>query len=454
MDLSSLSGGKAPAQEQRPVFEYTAQAASPIVSGEVKLAISDTALSVAALFDVVEIPFAKMIVLAFADYAVTVKTSDGDYSFSRMGQWAQPFYDALCDAYNKAVLRSLFIKDKPILTADGDFRFSENGTAVYKHAPIHVYENCVVALPPNLSARRVPLCFVTRMDKGDYELTLRLDTGESYTYTKLGYDTAPFAVAVEKQIRKLREKALAAVKEMAPSLSAAQASQLAKLVPEGAAASIGQLAAIAPAFVSALEEKLSTTRAAESYAAFKTMCDPEQIHIGFRKNENGAGSIAGENSGAASGTGALLGGLTGGGNPLEALGKLTGISTPQNGTESEAPAPAPYLLWLIAPSPDGKCAAVEFAEADSATFVYNTSGNFDSFAKHLNRALEAISFKREAIRLSDDELLKPENADTLMASDRTAALQFIRANFVGRVIHSGPDAWKRKLMEMWKEGRQ
>ncbi len=45
MDLSSLSGGKAPAQEQRPVFEYTAQAASPIVSGEVKLAISDTALS-------------------------------------------------------------------------------------------------------------------------------------------------------------------------------------------------------------------------------------------------------------------------------------------------------------------------------------------------------------------------------------------------------------------------
>ncbi len=444
MDLSSLSGGKAPAQEQRPVFEYTAQAASPIVSGEVKLAISDTALTVAALFDVVEIPFAKMIVLAFADYTVTVKTSDGDYSFSRMGQWAQPFYDALCDAYNKAVLRSLFVKDKPILTADGDFRFTENGTAVYKHAPIHVYENCVVALPPNLSARRVPLCFVTGMDKGDYELTLRLDTGESYTYTKLGYDTAPFADAVEKQIRKLREKALATVKEMAPSLSAAQASQLAKLVPEGAAAPIGQLAAIAPAFVSALEEKLSTTRAAVSYAAFKTMCDPAQIYVGFRRNEAGADG----------GMSAMLGGLAGGGNPLEALGKLTGISTPQNGTESKVPTPAPYLLWLIAPSPDGKYAAVEFAEADSATFLYNTSGNFDSFAKHLNRALEAISFKREAIRLSDDELLKPENADYLMASDRTAALQFIRANFVDRVIHSSPDAWKHKLMKMWKDGRQ
>jgi NADH pyrophosphatase NudC (nudix superfamily) len=53
------------------------------------------------------------------------------------------------------------------------------------------------------------------------------------------------------------------------------------------------------------------------------------------------------------------------------------------------------------------------------------------------------------IRLTDDELRKPENADYYMAAKRTAALQFVRANFAGRVIHSSPEAWKKKLTEMW-----
>ncbi len=121
----------------------------------------------------------------------------------------------------------------------------------------------------------------------------------------------------------------------------------------------------------------------------------------------------------------------------------------QDGEQPEAAPPDPYLLWLIAPSPDGNHAAVEFAEADAATFVYKTNGDFDSFAKSLNRALEAISFKREVIRLSDSELLKPENADYLMADERTAALRYIRKHFTGRIIHSSAEAWKRKLLELW-----
>jgi len=403
-----------------------------------------------------------------------------------MGSWAQPFYDALLDAYNKAVLRSLFIKGSPIVTAKGNYRYSEKDMSGSGSASVHVYENNVAALPPDLTARRVPLCFVTAMDKGEYELTLTLDTGEIYTFAKLGYDTEPFAAAVEKQIRALREKSLAAVKEIDPNLTAAQASQLAKLMPEGAAAPLGQIAAIAPSFAEALEEKLSSTRAAEYYTAFKDLCDPAQIYIGFRKNETGAdsggmaggatamlggltgggnlpgamGGMAGgltssENPpGALGGTTAMPGNLTGGGNPTEAMGGMAGgNASPIGNTEgagTEKVSTDPYLLWLIAPSPDGKYAAVEFAQADSATFVYRTDGDFDSFARQLNRALEAICFKREVIRLSDDELKKPENADYFMATKRTASLQFVRANYAGRVIHASLEPWKRTLMEIWR----
>jgi hypothetical protein len=442
-----------PKKEQKPAVEYAARADSPLVNGDVKMTISDNALCVSALFDAVEIAFAEINALNIADYTVTISADSGDYTLSRMGNWCQPFYDALCDAYNSAVLRSLFIKGNPILTAKGDYSFTENGANGSGSAPVHVYEDNVTTLPPDLSARRVPLCAVTAIDRDDYELTLRLGTGESYTYARLGFDTATFADAVEKQIRKLREASLSAVKEIDPKLTTAQASWLAKLLPHGAAAPIGRLAEIAPSFMAALEEKLAKTRAAESYTAFKELCGAAKIWMGFRKNEAAVGAESGLLGGKAGGLGGMLDGPTGGSNPLEALSGLSGLNGLSGLTGGKADGitatPDPYLLWLIAPSPDGQYAAVEFAEADSATFVYRTGGDFGGFAIQINRALEAINFKREVIRLSDEELRKPENADYRVAAKRTAALQFVRSNFAGRVIHSGVEAWKRKLMEMW-----
>lgn len=411
MNLSSL------------MSEYTAQAITPLVFGNVKLTINEKAMIVSSIFDIVEKPFTQIIEIRFEDYIITVKTNEGDYSFSHMGQWAQCFYDELCEAYNKAVLRSMFISSKPILTAKCDYNYTEvagqNLSRQSGFAPVHVYENCVVILPPNLSARRVPLCFVNGMDKGDYNLTLRLDSTscqnvcESYSYSKLGYDTAPFELAVEKQIRALHEKTLAAVKNIDLSLTVSQALRLAKLMPEGAAAPIGQISAISPSFLAALEERICNTRAAQTYKVFKELSMPESIYIGFRKNE------------------------------------LMPEDIEESEDEECADVSSSYLLWFIASSRNGQYATVEFAEADTASFVYRTAGNFDSFAKQLNRALEAISFKREVIRLTDKELHKAEYADYLMALNYTSALKFIRENFVGRIIHTNIEAWKRKLLELW-----
>ena len=513
MNLSHEFGGKTSDQEQKPAIEYTAQAASPVVNGEVKLTFDDAAVTAASLFDVIEIPYYEINALSFQDYVVTIRSDSGDYSFSRMGEWAQRFYDALYDAYNKAVLRSLLIKGSPIVTAKGNYRFCEKTMAVDKNSnrctgrdmaadnnnrycenditinsgvsQIHVYDDCVVSLPPDLSARRAPLCFVTGLEKGDYELTIRIDD-ESYSYAKLGYDTVPFADAIEKRLRELRRKSLAAVKEIDSTLTASQESQIAKLTPLGAAASIGRLAAIAPSFTAALEVKLSNSRNADYYQAFKELCDPAQLYVGFRKAEKSVSiadestiaasglsiadesaiaasgvSNAGESAIAASGlsnadkstiatggvSGAVFSGLSGNGILSDAIGKhMNGRADDKS---SETPPPTQYSFWLIAPSPSGQYAAVEFAEADAATFVYKTCGDFDSFARRLNRALEAINFKREVIRLSDEELRKPEYIDYYMTAKRTASLQFIRANYVKRIIHSNPEAWKRSLIELW-----
>ncbi|MCL2281129.1 MAG: hypothetical protein FWC25_00505 [Dehalococcoidia bacterium] len=434
MDLSSLMGGGTSGQEQKTEIVYKAQVTSPIVNGEVKLSVGNNALTAAALFDVAEIPFAMINSLTLSNYVVIIETDIGVFSFSRMGSWCQPFYDALIDAYNKAVLRSMFVKSSPIFTAiAGDYYYTENDISGNGEGAIHVYDNSVVVLPPNLSARRVPLCFVCDMSKGDYKLTLKLDTGESYTYAKLGYDTDMFGGVVKKQIFELREKSLAAVKDIDLSLTMMQASKIATLMPQGVAATFGHLTAIAPSFAMALESKLADTRAAESYKIFKKWCDPAQIYVGFRKNE----SIAGD--------------AMDGNNILPApVGGANGVNTDGDGDTADATnATLPtYLLWLVSPSSDGQFAIVEFAESDTATFVYRTDGNFNAFVKQINKALEAINFKREAIYLSDEELRKPENADYYMGAKRTAALQFVRSRFAGRVIHSSVESWKRKLMSL------
>jgi hypothetical protein len=258
--------------------------------------------------------------------------------------------------------------------------------------------------------------------------------GDNYTFSKLGYDTAPFETAIEKQIRALREKAFSTVKGICPTLTSTQISQIVKLMP---AVPVGKIAEIAPDFLKVLEEKLTQSCIAEYYSALKEISDPTQIHIGFR-----------EKTPAEIDTETAL---------LQEIAQKKAEENAQNAQENpenpsanlgETPeeiTPDPYLLWVIAPSSDGKTAVLEFAEENSATYLYRTEGDFPAFVKQLSRALEAIDFKRDVIRLTDEELKKPEYVDYYMASKRTPALQFVRSRFAGRAIHSNLSAWRKKI---------
>lgn len=401
--------------------DYTAQSSSPIVNGDVKIKINDHSFVATSPFDVADVPYARIDSIELSDHVITVRSDDGDFVFKKMGQYTQEFFENLCEAYNKAVLRAFFITGKPIHKAVGDYRFADYGKVVSgAKAPVQVYENCVVGLPPNNNARRIPLCFATGIDKGSFEFTMNVGNvsggNDSYTFARLGNDTEPFARTIEKNLRDVRDKTLAAIKEFDTSLSAAQYSQLVKLIPEGMAAPMGQLASIAPSFAAAIESKISKTRGGESYKVFRELCGSEKIWVGFRK-----------------------------GNFREEGTEFKAEA--EDGQDASDPVVQQFLFWMIVPSPCGRYATVEFAESGTATFVYRTDGDFNKTAMQLNRALEATSFKREVIRMTDDELLKPENADYYMAAKRTASLQYIRKNFAARIIHT--DSWKKRLLEVW-----
>ena len=369
--------------------EYPAQVLSPVINGGVRLTIGADDLTVASSFDAVKVPFAAINAILTDGFTVSLITDDGRYDFSQLGSWCTPFYDALTAAYNQAVLRCMFVSQAPVFQASGDYQVVEGGATLSGQAPVQVYGDAIVALPPNLTARRAPLCFATAFDVGDFEATLRIGPAEAYTYAKLGSDTAGFAAAVQAQLRVLREQAVAVVLGIDPSLTPPQAAAIAKLLPSGAAAPMAQLAAIAPSFNAAIEARLADTAAAEEYPVYRSLS--QDIWVGVRQM-----------------------------------------------------APDQTLWWLIVASPSGQAAAVEFAMPDSATFVYRTGGDFAGFAGQLNRALEAIDFKREVIWTPDDQITDPA---WRMAIKRTSALQFVRANFVGRAIHTS--GWQTSLTGLW-----
>jgi len=384
--------------------QFEAQVHAPMMTGAAKVMVNAEALAVVGLLDAAEIGYADMTAIELRDYAVTVKTPGGNWVFSRMGQGCQPFHDALLACYNDAVLEALFAAGTPLVTANGAYDALELGLRRGGHAPVRLYENCLCLLPPDVGARRVPLCFVSGMEAKDYALRLTLSSGEQYTMEKMGYDFAPMAAGVEGQLRALGEQTLRAVKALDPSLTPTQAAGITRLMRAGTAAPMGVLAGIAPSFVPALEAKLADSRARESYRALVEMCGRDALWIGFKENTSRA---AGE-------------------------------------------ADDPCMLWLMAPAPAGGACAVEFAgeaEDAAATFVYRFEGDFEAFARQLNRALEAIDFRREVIRLSEGELLRPENARYRMAVQRNSALGLVRARLLGRVIHNG--GWQQRLLELW-----
>lgn len=407
-------------------FKCKGTVASALLNGEADISVAEDGFTLASLFDSAHVPWADVTGLKFEDYTVLVQVRTGAYAFSKLGANGEPLYAHMLSAYGGKVRKCLFVNGSPAVTAKGDVNIA--GSMAHG-VPVEVYDNCILSLPPNLSARRVPLCFANGFKDEDFSLWISTIDGKETAYSKLGYDHAPVSKAVQDAIKALREKTIKQITKLGPSLSDSAASQLAKLMPEGMAAPMGTIRGIAPSFADALEAKVAESRASETYKEFQEISGADAVCVGFKANDAAPGSSEAQVSEDGS----------------EA-------QVPKDGSaETAPPNPDPYMLWLLAPAPSLNACAVEFAGAASdaaATFVYRFDGDWDGFRMKLGIALEAIAFKREIIRYTDEDLEKPENSDFRMTNDRNEAIRFVRGCFVGRVIHRSMDSWKTQLRGM------
>lgn len=429
--------GKSAGSEKRRVF--TGLVKCPLFSEQAKLTLEKDALLITAMFDQLPIPYGEITAFALAGYQVDIQTRSGVVSVSCMGQAAQWFYDKLYAVYNNVVLSALLVEGDHNFEAEGAYSAEEKSAARQGQAILRLYEDCLCILPPDEHARRVPLCFLTGMEKDGFSMILTLATGERYILSKLGRELDNLDRLLTDGLRSLRERTLQWHKELAPNLGSMQAAMAAKLMPLGTAATLTKLSAAAPPLAAALEEQIGDSRMAQTYPWLRDLCGGEGLCIGAlpppKKQEEGQPAMPGP---------AAMPGL-----PT----MPTQMATPQQPAEptTEQPAgaekPKP-ILWAIAPDQERQVAAVELALADdeaAATYLYRVEGEWEAFARLIDRALEAAAFQRELILMPDEELNAPEHLEAAMLVKRTPALLLMRRCFVGRAIHSSSDRWRRDI---------
>ncbi len=418
-----------PAAEQqgdsKPEFEGFVEC--PLFSEEAKITVNTDGLLIAARFDQLPIPYGELRALALADSRVELQTATGTAVFSRMGQNAEWLYQKLYTAYNKAAAKALLVEGSPGFEAEGDYIAEETGMTRQGHAVVRLYEDCLLLLPPNENARRIPLCFLTGMEKGDFSLALVLSTGERYTLRGLGRELDNLERLLTGNLRALRERTMAFHRELTPNLGSMQAAMAAKLMPLGTAADLKKLASAAPPLVSVLEGKIMESRVAQTYPWFRDLCGGAGLTVGVLPPSKEPGESQ------------TAPGITSSMTPAQME-----IPAEQPAEEAAAEEPKP-ILWIIAPDQERRIAAVELALADdeaAATYLYRVEGEWEPFSQQIGRALEAADFRREVILLSDEKLNLPEHLADAMLVKRTPALGLLRSRFMGRAIHSSPGRWK------------
>ncbi len=368
--------------------------------GEGKIVLGDDELCCILALDEFAVPYTDITSIEIVNYKLIVKTEQNILTIGQLGFQMTPAYEQLYERYNETVLKAFFIDETPLLEVSGEYRYSDEAGTSEGTGAIKLFERCLCILPPNDCGRRIPLCFLRSINKGNYQVKFTLDTGETYELLRLGWDTESFETKLSECMNRIRQNAINAALAVDPTLNTMQSSGIAKLMPEGVAAPMGELSSISPSFSAAIEEKIKNSRAADTYLHFKEICAPGEILAGTKSY------LAGEDQ--------------------------------------------KDILWIVAPKQkeNGGVAALEMAlseDSSAATYVYRFTGGWNAFAMRLNHAIEAVSFRREVIYLSDGDLERKENALYKMAVKRTPALQFLRKSLDGRVIHRTLESWKKDL---------
>ena len=350
-------------------------------------------------------------------FALDLKVPGGLLQLSKLGQDGPTLLEQLQRTW-------------PLLRA-GALRLTGTGTpsrylcrcstpAGAKPAVAMLYEDVLLTASEggDLSPVFIPTLTSVSMDEGSYAVVLERRDQVPLVFTKLAGQTQEFLDKVKSARGHLTQEALQVLSSWMPALSALQKASLSGPWPPGLLLSLREIEELCPGFTPAFEKGwLAQALRKEEGRALLDGTDPDQAFLGYAR------SLAGMNQAA----------------PGEEDGP------PVEGESADAAAPTPdqdpILLWLLARR--GPSWFMEsLTEKDHATYRFEGG---DEMVGLCTALLCSPIFSREALYMALDKLTG-DKADYAIAARDLGFLRDLRSRFKERVIHSGLDAWKAKVL--------
>lgn len=362
-------------------------------------------------------------VLRLADH------TGGTYELSMLGRAYGQLVADLRARRDDALERGLLLRGVGLRDTFPGKMFVDRETVPVR---LRVFEDLIVVLPERGRMFGVPYSFIDEVgwDEESYRISVVTDEGRTLVFGHLALRSEEFRDEVRRLMGELAARTAVTLSELLPGTPPATLSGLANLMRDGRAVQRRRLDEIDPSVWPRLEAAAAVTEdRSEAYRGLAAMTVPGWAAFGVKAVRPEGGEGAEDTSG--------------------------------HEVERERRAD----LWYFCPlSSDGRpinvVAQEVVSESGNATYLFRLlpPERFDPLqgdaladevgraVARLNRALLLLNFKRDPIRLPEEQLREPAHARYLVALRHLEYLRWARGAFLGRAIHGS--SWEKQVADV------
>lgn len=362
------------------------------------------------------------------DNQIEVLVYDGfRYVFYYFGSYYEQFLHNLVSKRNYQMQKNLLMLDKDYqkeFEASFEFTDSERRTIKDGKAKIILYRNSLVVTPQEEDFFNINYCDIEKIDfePGKFSLNILLDLGEKLTLTMMGGRFEELKSDIERLIEEMYQRTAEMLKEYFPKgVSEWTILQLSRVLKQGKATKKSEIEEISPDLWGVLQriifkrpdEESSQEPDEERKAAFDyllSLAGPENTYIGIRES------------------------FTSSEEELKPIFWFLVAFPKENAIASEVTNEEGHATYFFRIKEDGKPSPDDVKRK----------------VKEINRSMQALNFRRDVIRASDDEIKNDKFSRYRVALRKLPYLNRIRQDFIDRAIHTSEESWRKEVQKILK----
>lgn len=455
-------------------FQYLNADGSPQQAGPCRVAFEKETLTVTPASGApLTLDLGDIDVFLPGDYELTLTLYTGKkIVLNQLAKTFQNLCHELLEAYRQRLLQCLLLEDlEELARFDGVARLESPARNFSSPAEFRLFQSNLAVLPTQATGMQWRLADIdaVNFDPTNWAITLE-SNGQRLTVSKLAKRTEEFRTGLTTAMDELAQQGAEAVHAIFPFLRPDECQQAAALMKEGHATPLAQLRAIHPKTELALTTNVVDAQLKPYFDALRAHVPAANYYAGFKLLRQSEDEKDHESDDP--GSEANTGEAANDGAEAAAEDEPTGAPTRNRDANAKGQAgedAVPILHWFFLPLaaqpgakvPGNLVAWEATSRSGRATYFFRlvppeqaaqlqdaakSAALIEASIRQLNRAIVLLNFRREPIYLPDDSLLlQPRFRRYAIACRKLPELVRLRSSFLGRAIHTSPEAWQKQF---------